>query len=77
MKQNNENIGNKSLEERFTQLQKWSEQQNDRLKKFSETVESKFSIMKTLERLEKRKYDEQEHALASASSKRAKASLRA
>ena len=64
MEQNNENIGNKSLEERFTQLQKQSEQQNDRLKKFSETVESKFSIMKTLERLEKRKYDEQEQALA-------------
>ena len=32
MEQNNENIGNKILEERFTQLQKQNEQQNDSLK---------------------------------------------
>ena len=32
MEQNNENVGNKSLEERFTQLQKQNEQQNDSLK---------------------------------------------
>ena len=72
-KKNNENTGNESLEERFTQPQSQSKQQNDRLKRFSETVESKM-LMKTLERLEKRKYIEQEHVLASTSSKSATAS---
>ena len=73
MEQNNENTGNESLEERFTQPQSQSKQQNDRLKRFSETVESKM-LMKTLERLEKHKYIEQEHVLASTSSKSATAS---
>ena len=73
MEQNNENTGNESLEERFTQPQSQSKQQNDRLKRFSETVESKM-LMKTLERLEKRRYIEQEHVLASTSSKSATAS---
>ena len=46
-----------------------------RLKIFSETAESKFSmLMKTLEHFEKRKYDEQEHVLASTPSKNARAS---
>ena len=50
MEQNNENTGNESWEERFTQLQHQKEQQNNRLKRFSETGESKFSVlMKTLE----------------------------
>ena len=43
------------------QFQRQNEQQNNRLQRFSETVESKFSIlMKTLRLFEKRKYDEQE-----------------
>ena len=75
MEQNNKNTGNENWEERFTELQSQNEQQNDRLKRFSETVESKFSMaMKTLERFEKCKYDEQEHVLASTSSKRVRAS---
>ena len=75
MEQNNENTGDESWEGRFTQLQRQNEQQNNRLKIFSETVESKFSmLMKTLERFEKRKYDEQEHVLASTSRKRVRAS---
>ena len=75
MEQNNENTGNESWEGRFTQLQHQNEQQNDRLKRFSETVESKFPmLMKTLERFEKRKFDEQEHVLASTSRKKARTS---
>ena len=74
MEQNNEKTGNKVWEERFIQLQCQNKQQNDRLKIFSETVESKFSmLMKTLEHLEKLKYDEQENAV-STPSKNARAS---
>ena len=73
MEQNNENTGNESLEDIFTQPQSQSKQQNDRLKRFSETVESKM-LMKTLGRLEKRKYIEQGHVLASKSHKSAIAS---
>ena len=74
MEQNNEKTGNKVWEERFIQLQCQNKQENDRLKIFSETVESKFSmLMKTLEHLEKLKYDEQENAV-STPSKNARAS---
>ena len=38
MEKNNENAGNESWGERFTQLQSQNKQQNDRLKRFSETV---------------------------------------
>ena len=78
MEQNNENTGNESWEGRFTQLQHQNKQQNDRLKRFSETVESKFPmLMKTLERFEKRKYDEQEHVLLQRPEKRPELLLRA
>ena len=38
MEKNNENAENESWGERFTQLQSQNKQQNDRLKRFSETV---------------------------------------
>ena len=45
MEQNNENTETESCEKRFTQLQSQSEQQNDRLKRLLETVESKFFML--------------------------------
>ena len=72
MEQNNENAGNESWEERFIQLQ---DQNKNKTTDWKDSQKQFSMLIKTMEWLEKRKYDEQEHVLASTSSKRAEASV--
>ena len=64
-----------SLEERFEQLSRQSQQQNERFGKLSVTMDQRFAVMmEALENLtqDKRKYREGEHLAAQTCQKRAR-----
>ena len=69
-----------SLKERFEQLSRQSQQQNERFGKLSETMDQRFAVMmEALKNLtqDKRKYREGEHLAAQTCRKRARLRLSA
>ena len=64
---NSQTNDGKSLEERFEQLSRRNQQQNERFEKLSETMDQRFTVMmEGLKNLtqDKHKYREEEHVTA-------------